>query len=221
MCGRFAFYSPLDATAELFGVENNLDVRARYKIAPTQDVVAVKVNTVDEIELVTFRWGLVPSWAKGSEVGSRLINARSETVAEKPSFRDAYQQRRCVIFADGYYEWKTEGGLKTPFFISAADGRPFGFAGLWESWRSPDSDRNLQTATILTAPANTFLSRLHHRMPVSVEPENAQRWLLGGVSVLGEIIAAPLRFCAWPVDHRIGNPRNDRPDLIEQKGALI
>ena len=166
MCGRFAFYSPSEATAALFGATTSTEVVPRYNIAPTQFIAAVRGDEHDAPELAMLRWGLVPFWAKDPSIGNRMINARSETVAEKPSFRNAYKKRRCLILADGFYEWRKEGDGKTPYFISLADGSPFAFAGLWENWTSKESDESLQSAAIITAAASDFMAQLHQRMPV-------------------------------------------------------
>ena len=140
MCGRFAFYSPSEATAALFGVETSTPVEPRYNIAPTQFIAGIRHDDNAQSELVMLRWGLVPFWAKDPSIGNRMINARAETVAEKPSFRNAYRKRRCLILADGFYEWRKEGDRKTPYLISLADGAPFAFAGLWEHWQSKETE---------------------------------------------------------------------------------
>ena len=221
MCGRFAFYSPAEATAQLFGASGSVDLKPRYNIAPTQFIAAVRRNEDAGNELATFRWGLVPFWAKDPSIGNRMINARAETVAEKPSFRTAYRKRRCLILADGFYEWHTEGGVKVPYFISLASGEPFAFAGLWEHWKSKASDESLETATIITTEANPFLSQLHHRMPVVLEPGKAGRWLDGDMQLLDEAAADSPRFQAWPVDRKVNNARNESPDLADPAGEPI
>ena len=166
MCGRFAFYSPAEATAALFGASGTVDLGARYNITPTQNIAAIR-NTEDAgRELVELRWGLVPFWAKDPSIGNRMINARAETVAEKPAYRAAYRRRRCLVLADGFYEWHREGSVKIPYFISLGNDNPFAFAGLWERWKSKDSDETLETVTLITTEANQFLSSLHHRMPM-------------------------------------------------------
>ena len=174
MCGRFAFYSPSEATAALFGASATAEVVARYNIAPTQFIAAVRNDEQDTPELAMLRWGLVPFWAKDPSIGNRMINARAETVAEKPSFRSAYKKRRCLILADGFYEWRKEGDGKTPYFISLADGSPFAFAGLWENWSSKESDESLQTTAIITTAASDFMAQLHQRMPVVMQPETGR-----------------------------------------------
>ena len=221
MCGRFAFYSPSEATAALFGANTSTEVVPRYNIAPTQFVAAVRRDEQDAPELAMLRWGLVPFWAKDPSIGNRMINARSETVAEKPSFRNAYKKRRCLILADGFYEWRKEGDGKTPYYISLADGSPFAFAGIWENWNSKESDESLQSTAIITAAASDFMAQLHQRMPVVVRPEQADRWLAGDAELLSEVIDNSPEFRAWPVDRKVNNARNEDAALIDPAGELI
>jgi putative SOS response-associated peptidase YedK len=221
MCGRFAFYSPAEATAALFGATGTTELRARYNIAPTQFIAGIR-NTDDAgRELAEFRWGLVPFWAKDPSIGNRMINARAETVAEKPSFRNAYRKRRCLILADGFYEWHTEDGVKVPYFISLASGEPFAFAGLWEHWQSKETGEALETATIVTTAANQYLSQLHHRMPVVLEADHADRWMSGDMALLEEYESMAPAFRAWPVDRKVNNARNESDDLIDAVGDTV
>ena len=221
MCGRFAFYSPAEATAALFGAGGSVPFEPRYNVAPTQDIAAVRVAEDGERELVSLRWGLVPFWAKDPSIGNRMINARAETVAEKPSFRAAYKRRRCVVLTDGFYEWRREASGKTPYFITTAAGGPFAFAGLWESWHDKATDVHLQTATLITTRASEFMAQLHDRMPVILEPATADSWLAGD----NEMLEFAAEFCpemkAWPVDKRVNSPRNEGDSLIEPTGAVI
>jgi putative SOS response-associated peptidase YedK len=221
MCGRFAFYSPSEATAALFGAASSTEVEPRYNIAPTQFIAAVRRDEQDTPELTMLRWGLVPFWAKDPSIGNRMINARSETVAEKPSFRNAYKKRRCLVLADGFYEWRKEGDVKTPYFISLADGSPFAFAGLWEDWNSKESDESLQTTAIITTAANDFMATLHQRMPVVMRPAEAARWLDGDMELLAELIDDSPAFQAWPVDRKVNNAKNEGADLIDPAGEII
>jgi putative SOS response-associated peptidase YedK len=221
MCGRFAFYSPGEATAALFGAASPTEVEPRYNIAPTQFIAAVRRDEQDTPELAMLRWGLVPFWAKDPSIGNRMINARSETVAEKPSFRNAYKKRRCLVLADGFYEWRKEGDVKTPYFISLADGSPFAFAGLWENWNSKESDESLQTTAIITTAASDFMAQLHQRMPVVMRPAEGGRWLDGDMELLAELIDEPPAFRAWPVDRKVNNARNEGADLIDPAGEII
>lgn len=221
MCGRFAFYSPSEATAALFGVDASTEVVPRYNIAPTQYVAAIRLDEGNASELVMLRWGLVPYWAKDPSIGSRMNNARSETVADKPSFRTAYRKRRCLILADGFYEWRKQLDGKTPYYISMAGGAPFAFAGLWENWSSKDTDETLQTTAIITAEASGMMTQLHHRMPVVVRPELAPRWLAGDPDLMSEAIENPPGLRAWPVDRRVNNARNEGADLIVSAGDTL
>jgi putative SOS response-associated peptidase YedK len=226
MCGRFAFYSPAEATAALFGVQGSLAVEPRYNIAPTQYIAAVRSGTEsaedhESRELVMLRWGLVPFWAKDPSIGNRMINARAETVAEKPAFRAAYRRRRCVVLADGFYEWHLEGSVKIPYYISLASKEPFAFAALWEHWTGKESDESLQSATLITTTANEFLSSLHHRMPVVLEPDRAERWLAGDENILGTAVKDCPALTAWPVGRRVNNARNEGDDLILPDGDVL
>lgn len=216
MCGRFAFYSPSEAITALFGVHTDIEIEARYNIAPTQFIAAVRNNESGSRELIMLRWGLVPFWAKDPAIGNRMINARAETVAEKPSYRNAYKKRRCLILANGFYEWRKETDGKTPYFITTTDDSPFAFAGLWERWDSKESDESLQTTTIITADANEFMESLHHRMPVILQAEAADRWLSGDNELIHNIaeITPPLK--AWAVDRRVNNARNEGAELIKR-----
>lgn len=214
MCGRFAFYSPSEATAALFGVNSSIAIEPRYNIAPTQSIAAIRDSADAGRELAMFRWGLVPFWAKDPTIGNRMINARAETVAEKPSFRAAYRERRCLILADGFYEWKAVGGSKTPYYISLASGEPFAFAGLWEHWRAKESDETIQSTALITTAANEFLATVHDRMPVVLQPDTADQWLAGDNEVLGIVAANSPEFSAWPVDRRVNNARNEGAELI-------
>ena len=218
MCGRFAFYSPAEATASLFGVADVPALKPRYNVAPTQDIAAIRIGASESREIALLRWGLVPFWAKDPSIGNRMINSRSETVAEKPSFRAAYRKRRCLILADGFYEWHKEGEAKTPYFISLASGNPFAFAGLWEDWHAKDSGESIQSTAIITTAANEFMSTLHHRMPVVLEKESADRWLNGDGELLAEITEHIPTFQAWPVDRRVNNARNEGGELVEPAG---
>lgn len=221
MCGRFAFYSPAEATAALFGATLQASPAARFNIAPTQDIAAIRQGEDKQLTMTMLRWGLVPFWAKDPAMGNRMINARAETIAEKPSFRTAYRKRRCLIPADGFYEWHTSEGRKTPWFISLESGKTFAFAGIWESWQDKETGETLHTAAIITSEANAFMSRLHHRMPVILEPGNTDAWMDGSDKALEEAIEGAPRCRAWPVDRKVNNARNEGEDLIEPAGELI
>jgi putative SOS response-associated peptidase YedK len=215
MCGRFAFYSPGEATAALFGASGSFEVEPRYNIAPTQHIAAIRNNENDGRELTMLRWGLIPFWAKDKSIGNRMINARAETVAEKPAYRAAYHRRRCLVLADGFYEWHKEAAGKVPYFISPANEQPFALAGLWESWQSKESDESIQSATLITAAANDFMASLHHRMPVILDAATADRWLAGDDDLIDYAVSHGPELRAWPVDRRVNNARNEGADLIQ------
>jgi putative SOS response-associated peptidase YedK len=221
MCGRFAFYSPTEAAAALFGAAGSLDLEPRYNIAPTQYVAAVRSDSEGERELVKLRWGLVPFWAKDPSIGNRMINARAETVAEKPSYRNAYKHRRCLVLADGFYEWQRHGDSKVPYFISLASGQPFALAGLWENWTDKETGESLQTTTLITTDANPFMAQLHHRMPVILEANTATDWLAGSTELLDDVASITPPLQAWPVDRRVNNARNEGEDLVRAAGDIL
>ncbi len=215
MCGRFAFFSLTPEVVTELGVAAlPADLRPRYNIAPTQDAAVVLGGA--ERHLKMLRWGLVPHWAKDPSLGSRMINARAETLAQKPAFRDALQKRRCLVPADGFYEWKKEGSRKQPFFIRARSGRPLKMAGLWESWRGGQSE-SLETFTIITCSANHALSALHDRMPVLLEGEKLADWLDGDFPRPEKLLdPAPDEWLETiPVSARINSPANDDAGLLE------
>ena len=226
MCGRFAFYSPSEATAALFGVDGSLvsaavDIKPRYNIAPTQDVAAIRENKEKQRELTMLRWGLVPFWAKDPSIGNRMINARAETVAEKPSYRAAFRHRRCAVLADGFYEWHREVDVKTPYFISLASGEPFAMAGLWEDWTDKQTGESLQTTTLITTAANDFMQPLHHRMPVVLQPDSADEWLSGSIDFLDSAAERAPALRAWPVSRQVNNARNQGEELIDADGEIL
>ncbi len=221
MCGRFAFYSPSEAAAALFGVSGSMPVEPRYNIAPTQFLAAIRDGEDSERELVMLRWGLVPSWAKDPSIGNRMINARAETVAEKPSFRAAYSRRRCIVLADGFFEWRREGDVKTPYFISLASGEPFALGGLWENWHDPESGDAIQSTALITTEANDYMRTLHHRMPMILEADAANDWLGGDKNMLETAAANSPPLRAWPVDRRVNNARNQGEELIEPDGETL
>ena len=221
MCGRFAFYSPTEAAAALFGEEGSVDVEPRYNIAPKQYVAAVLDGADEHREHVMLRWGLVPFWAKDPSIGNRMINARAETVAEKPSYRNAYKHRRCLVLADGFYEWRRQGDVETPHYISLASGDPFARAGLWENWTDKESGESLQTTTLITTEANDFMAPLHHRMPVILEAATATDWLAGSNDLLDDVAAITPALQAWPVDRRVNNARNEGDDLVRPAGDVL
>jgi len=224
MCGRYELHSHPAAIALAFGLAHPPDVHARYNIAPMTEVPIVRVNAEGQRELVRMRWGLVPRWAKDPSIGARMINARGETIAEKPSFRMSFRRHRCLFPVDGFYEWMTvptgsnAGGPphKQPQHVGMADGSLFGIAGLYERWRSEDGDV-LDTCTIVTTEANALLRPLHDRMPAIVAPEHYARWLdpasADVVDLLTPYPAAAMAY--YPVSTRVNNVRHDDASLIE------
>lgn len=203
-------------------ISTPLNVAPRFNIAPTQPVLAIiPSQTGKGNEATHFQWGLVPTWAKDVSIGSKMINARAETVAEKPAFRHAFRRRRCLIPASGFYEWQGRpSGPKQPFWISAADGGLLTFAGLWESWMSADGSE-LETCTIITTTANETLAPIHARMPVIVAPADFQTWLDVSDETATAAASALLRSAAddvttaQPVSTRVNSVRNDDASLIE------
>ena len=178
MCGRFSLTTPLEGLRALFLFEESPNLPARWNIAPTQAVAAVRGDEQGGRHLTQLRWGLVPAWAKELSIGARMINARSEGVAEKPAFRQAFARRRCLIAADGFYEWQTQGkGPKQPFRFEFQARRPFAFAGIWERWRNPADATLVETCSILTTAASPVLAPIHDRMPVILEPADFADWL--------------------------------------------
>ena len=173
MCGRFTLFADLKQIQLAFAIDDtNIQVKPSYNVAPTHSVLAV-VQRAGSNRLELMRWGLIPSWAKEASIGSKMINARAETVAEKPSFKRSLTQRRCVIVADGFYEWRTEEKIKTPMFIRLKSNELFGFAGLYDTWTSPDGE-TITSCTIITTTANALIKTIHERMPVILSKE-AQR----------------------------------------------
>lgn len=226
MCGRFAFTVPLAAFAKAFpDFTVCADWDPRYNIAPTQMVPVVLNDGRRRIELV--RWGLIPHWADDPSIGNRLINARSETVAEKPAFRDAFRRRRCIILVDGFYEWRREPGgrRKTPIYIKLKNGDPFAFAGLWAEWKSPQGE-TIRSCTIITCDSNELLARVHHRMPVIIPREAFDLWL--DPEPQDPEVLKPLMkqfpaelMCAYPVSPTVNNPRNELKECINPAGPEI
>lgn len=218
MCGRFTLGVNLDDLIEAFpDFTFPPEIEPRYNIAPTQDVMVVPNNTAGHVSF--FRWGLIPSWAKDTDIGNRLINARAETLAEKPSFRAAYLRRRCLILADGFYEWQAIPGSKAkqPMYIQLATKKPFAFAGLWELWR-PDDTPILSCAIITTEP-NALLAPIHNRMPVILPPDAYARWLDPGeqkpAALNGLLTPYPADLMtAYPVSRLVNSPATDTPACI-------
>jgi putative SOS response-associated peptidase YedK len=224
MCGRYTLAVQLDLIADRFASAAEFTKLApRFNIAPGQ-LAPVVVNTDNQRQLRMMKWGLVPSWAKEESIGYKMINARAETLGEKPSFKQALEQRRCIVPADGFYEWRKEpdGKSKTPMRIELKDRSLFGFAGLWERWRKPDGDE-LLTYTIVTTTPNALLETVHNRMPVILTKEAERLWLGTDVKDMLSITALLKPFPAdqmemFPVSREVNNPRTDSPICIEPAG---
>ncbi len=205
----------------LFDLEGDApEVEARFNIAPSNFVPAIRNDTAGHRKLSLLHWGLVPSWAKDRKIGYRMINARSETVPDKPSFRNAFRRRRCLLPVSGFYEWKKSGDKKIPYFISMKDAEGFAFAGLWERWRENDDAEPLDSVTICTTGANDFMKPLHERMPVILRPGDYAAWLdrdNSGDEVTYALLQPWPRnnLQAWPVSTVVNNPRNEGSDLVQ------
>jgi len=217
MCGRFTLQIPAELLAEIFGLSEAPELPARYNIAPTQQVAVVRQHADGSNRLELLRWGLIPSWAKDPSIGSKMINARSETIEEKPSFRAAFKSRRCLVLASGFYEWEVLAGKKVPRYLRLKEGGLMAFAGLWESWKAPDGGC-LESCTILTTAANSLIEPLHIRMPVILRPRDFATWLdrnANTAELKGLLQPYPSDGMeGWTVSTLANSPKNDLPDLI-------
>jgi putative SOS response-associated peptidase YedK len=219
VCGRYASSRDARDLASAFLVEEPPEevLHPSWNVAPTDPVYAV-LQRDDRRLLRVLRWGLVPSWAKDAKGAPRLINARQETVASKPAFRKAYQRRRCLLPADGYYEWQVDGGRKQPWFLSARDGEPLAMAGLYEVWSAAEGAARLWTCTVITTSASDELGHIHDRTPLLVPREDWDRWLDPAVEDPGEHLLVPAvggALDAWRVSPAVGNVRNDGAELVQ------
>lgn len=224
MCGRFTLHTPKDILARRFDVDvASLDGLERYNIAPTQPVLTVRIDRSGARAAANMRWGLVPPWTENPKTLQSMINARVESAAKSPAYRTAFRRRRCLIVADGFYEWQPVAGRRgrLPWWISRAGGEPFAFAGLWTVYRAQElfPTEPLFSCTILTAPANTRVAPIHGRMPVILQPEHEAAWLdparddVAGLQALLEPVSAET-LQAHPVSLLVNSPRNDGPRLI-------
>ncbi|EDP63393.1 hypothetical protein BAL199_20460 [alpha proteobacterium BAL199] len=218
MCGRYSVTTDPEALRRIFGVDTLMNLMPRWNVAPTQEVPVIKADDRIGRMLTIMRWGLVPFWAKDIGIGAKLINARAETVNEKPAFRGAFRYRRCLVPADGFYEWKTEAKVKQPWRIARRDRAPFAMAGLWELWEGTGEGSALETFSIVTTEANSAIRDIHHRMPVMLfGEEQFQTWLKGSLKEAAGLMEPcdPVVIEAFRVDPKVGNVRNDDPSLIE------
>lgn len=210
MCGRFALSSlPADIITH-FQLNECVDFGPRYNIPPGTDIPVIRQSPEGKRVLHLLRWGLVPHWAKDPGIGAKLNNARGESVVEKPSFRDAFKRRRCLVPANGFYEWKAEGKLKQPYYISPKDGQPMAMGGLWESWKAPDGSI-LRTVCIVTVGPNAVMAPIHDRMPVIVPPEHWQDWLSSSVDEIQSLVSpcGDDLLQAWPVSRLMSKTTDD------------
>ncbi|WP_050614929.1 SOS response-associated peptidase [Bacillus testis] len=222
MCGRFTLFADYETIINRFQIEaafDEADYRFSYNIAPSQSVVSV-INDGTKNRLGFLRWGLIPAWAKDEKIGYKMINARAETLAEKPSFRNSFKHKRCLIVADSFYEWKRSEKRKTPMRIKMKTDEPFGMAGLWETWRNPEG-KPIYTCSIVTTTANQFMSAIHDRMPVILRLEDEQQWLNPNNHNTDELSKLLKPFDdhlleAFEVSSEVNSPKNNSPNLIKQ-----
>jgi putative SOS response-associated peptidase YedK len=224
MCGRFTTEIPPELLAEIFGLVEPPAVQARYNIAPTQQIPVVRQDIEGQNRLDHLRWGLIPSWAKDKSIGAKMINARSETVKDKPSFRQAVKYRRCLVPASGFYEWLPVGKVKLPQYIHLKDGSPMVFAGLWETWKSPEEEV-LESFTILTTAANPLLEPLHDRMPVILHHDEYKTWLDRSINDPASLAHLFQPYPAdlmemWAVSPQVNSPKIDAAHLITPSASL-
>jgi putative SOS response-associated peptidase YedK len=220
MCGRFTLTAETNQIQQTFPWVNIPEnIPPRYNIAPSQPIAVIPNDGHNTLDF--YVWGLIPSWAKDPEIGNRLINARAETLVEKPSFRSAFRRRRCLVLADGFYEWRQEPGSKrkTPMYIRLTSGQPFAFAGLWEIWDSPDGSV-VPSCTIITTEPNTLMAGIHNRMPV-ILPESAyEPWLAPVETDPAQLTGLlkpypPEAMQAYPISTRVNDPKNDLAECIQ------
>jgi len=222
MCGRFVQYNLLQAVQQIFNIDTiSFEVIPNYNVAPTQDILAV-IKHNNENKLEKLHWGLVPFWAKDISIGSRMINARAETVAVKPSFRTAFKKRRCLIPADGFYEWKGEKGKKQPYYVANSSGEPFEFAGLWEIWTNKENAEEsvYKSSAIITTTAIGTIREIHHRMPVILDPKFHEKWLNAEIQepkeleiILKDGLIHDMKY--YPVSKLVNSVKNNDPNCIK------
>ena len=217
MCGRYKLTVTVKDLQEILPALESIEaIVPRFNIAPTQPILGVGNDAPTKLR--EFRWGLVPRWAKDPSIGSRMINARAESLADKPAFRDSFRKRRCLVLADGFYEWKKIAGSKSkqPYLVQMADGRPFAFAGLWDEWRSPEGP--LRTCTIVTTDPNPRLREIHDRMPVILPPEQFDRWLspepADPTELQGLLVPYAGAMTLTPVSTLVNSPANESAECV-------
>jgi putative SOS response-associated peptidase YedK len=222
MCGRFTLHVPPELLAEIFGLEIIPVLPARYNIAPGQRVAVIRQNGAGRNELVFARWGLIPSWAKDTGIGNHTINARAETLHEKPAFRHAARYRRGIVPASGFYEWRHDGKKAVPLYVRLKAGSPLFFASLMEHWKSPEGEI-IESCSIVTTTANELIKPVHDRMPVIVSPSDCDLWLdremhdPEQLTPLYQPVSADVMEC-WEVSYLVNSPRNDTPECMARVG---
>lgn len=225
VCGRYSLFTDYAILIDRFNVEKMAvdegEYTPSYNVAPSQQIIAI-INDGHKNRLGSLRWGLIPPWAKDEKIGYKMINARSETVAEKPSFRNAFKKKRCLVVADSFYEWQRKDGEKIPMRIKLKNGEPFAFAALWESWKAPDG-KTVNTCSILTTEANSLMKSIHDRMPVILTKEEEEMWLDPNVEDVETLkgLLKPYKaeeMEAYRVSEEVNSPKNNKPELIEKVG---
>jgi putative SOS response-associated peptidase YedK len=224
MCGRFTLRSRLNEWLQSYSVETQLEWEPRFNMAPSQSIVVIRNDSGDRRELAMLRWGLIPSWANDAKIGNQLINARAETLIAKPSFNQALKSRRCLVLADGFYEWKKSGKNREPYFIHMADERPFVFAGLWERWSK--SSPAVESCTIITTTPNALVADIHDRMPVILPATAAMRWLDPHEQDIDRLTSLLVPYTdgpmvAYPVSNVVNSPNHDSIDCIQPIKTLF
>jgi putative SOS response-associated peptidase YedK len=221
MCGRYRIARKKEILAEYFDAGHDVDWAPRYNVAPSQDVPVIRQDATKPVRSVSLmRWGLIPWWARDAKAGFKMINARAESVAEKPAFREPLQSRRCLVPADGFFEWAKEGNTKSPYCFARADDSVFAFAGLWDRWKTPDGEL-VHSCSIITTTANPLVRGIHDRMPVILERDNYDLWLDPGFAKTESVIellkpCPPELMRSWRVSTRVNSVVNDDPACIEE-----
>lgn len=218
VCGRFALFSSKQKIQDQYQLSWDGEMSQRYNIAPTQSILAIIQDDAGERKARWFRWGLIPFWAKESSIGSRLINARGETVDQKPSFRHLLKRKRCLILVNGFFEWKKQGNQKQPYFIRCNDRELFSFAGLWDFWKT--DEQAIYSCTIITTEANELMKPIHQRMPVILDQEQEKQWLDHDITNREWLKSLLMPFDEkkmelYPVSTLVNNPQNDQPNTIK------
>ncbi len=216
MCGRFFLTVSGEEIRRQFRCVNRIDWQERYNVAPGQTIPVVRLQG-DQRRLEKLRWGLIPSWSRDETIGHRLVNARAETLAERPAFREAFKHRRCLIPASGFYEWQHTGHRKQPYAIRRRDGGLLAFAGLWERWRCPESGAEIRTCVIVTTDANRLLQPLHRRMPAILEETDWDAWLDPTCTPPSPAPCRDDLLEAYPVGFHVNDPRHDDPRCLEPR----